>query len=161
MEQVGQVLENPEFVLDKLRQQLAGMGGDFDQEMDRLAREIRRCRDQERRLVTLYMYGEIDDDYIRSHSGPSKAQREGYEAELQRLENQKGEQRDLEQAESQLGAFCQRVRDGMFAEDHDGKRAVLSAFRVQVSATKKRVVVQGVVGFPEADNITTIARTWA
>ena len=46
--------------------------------MGRLDREIRHCRDQQRRLVKLYMQGEIDDDYIRSHSGPLKAQRDGY-----------------------------------------------------------------------------------
>ncbi len=149
--QVRQVLENPELVLDNLRQQLAGMGGGFDEEIARLGREIRHCRDQERRLVTLYMYGEVDDDYIRSHSGPLKSQREGYEAELRRLEQQKAERRDLEQAEAQLSEFCQRVQAGMTSEDHDGKRAVLSAFRVRVEATRDQVVVKGVVGFPDPD----------
>ena len=148
--EVRKVLENPELVLDKLRQQLAGMGGDFDEEIARLGREIRQCRDQERRLVTLYMYGEIDDDYIRSHSGPLKSQREGYEAELRRLERQKAEQFDLEQAEAQLTVFCHRVKNGMASEDHDGKRAVFSAFRVKVEATRDQVVIKGVVGFPEA-----------
>ena len=149
-DQVRKVLENPELVLDKLRQQLAGMGGGLDEEIARLGREIRHCRDQERRLVTLYMYGEIDDDYIRSHSGPLKSQREGYETELRRLEQQKAEQFDLEQAEAQLTVFCHRVQNGMAKEDHDGKRAVFSAFRVKVEATRDQVVIKGVVGFPEA-----------
>ena len=70
--EVRKVLESPDLVLDKLRQQLAGMGGGFDEEIVRLGREIRHCRDQEWRLVTLYMYGEIDDDYIRSHSVVSR-----------------------------------------------------------------------------------------
>ena len=149
-EQVREVLESPELVLDKLRQQLAAMGGGINEKINRLGREIQHCRDRERKLVTLYMYDEINDDYIRSHSGPLKAQREGYEAELQQIKNQKAEQHDLEQAEARLTEFCQRVRDGMVAEDHDGKRAILSAFRVKVEATKGRVVIQGVVGFPEA-----------
>ena len=118
--------------------------------MERLSRQIRRCRDQERRLVTLYMYGEIDDDYIRSHSGPLKAQREGYEAELEQLESQKAERQDLEQAEVHLNEFCLRVKGGMAAEDHDGKVAVVSAFRIKAEATKKRVVIRGTIGVPEA-----------
>ena len=150
--QVRQVVENPELVLDKLRQQLAGMGGGLDEEIARLGREIRHCRDQERRLVTLYMYGEIDDDYIRSHSGPLKSQREGYEAELRRLEQQNAEQLDLEQAEAQLTVFCHRIKNGIAKEDHDGKRAVFSAFRVKVEATREQAVIKGVVGFPEADS---------
>ena len=40
----------------------------------------------------------------------------------------------------------------MASEDHDGKRAVLSAFRVKVEATREQAVIKGVVGFPEADS---------
>ena len=79
-----------------------------------------------------------------------KSQREGYETELRRLEQQKAEQLDVEQAEAQLTVFCHRVKNGMAREDHDGKRAVFSAFRVTVEATRDQVVIKGVVGFPEA-----------
>jgi hypothetical protein len=36
-------------------------------------REISAVKDQERRLVKLYALGEIDDNYIRQHAGPTRS----------------------------------------------------------------------------------------
>ena len=148
------ILDNPEIIMEELRRQSVGLGDNFTEEMTRLRREIHHCQDQERRLVTLYMYGEIDDPYIRQHSGPLKLLREGLEAELAQMEQQQTVVRDLEKVEVQLQAFAERMRSNLDDLDHEGRRGVLSMLRVKASATKDQVVIRGVVEFPEQGDIS-------
>ena len=159
---VKAILDNPEIILEELRRQAAGLGDNFTEDMARLRSEIHHCQDQERRLVALYMYGEIDDPYIRQHSGPLKLLRESLEAELAQMEQQQTTVQDLEKVGVQLQAFTQRMRSNLDALDREGRRGVLSMLRVKARATKDHVVIKGVVEFPEPDSeITTIARTSA
>ena len=156
-EKVNQVLTQPEIVLEELRRQMEGTGGDLDGEMSRLRSEIRHCRDQEQRLITLYLYGEIDDEYIRTQSGPIKILRERHQEELQRLTEQQAQRIDLGQARSEVETYCRKVQDGLAALDFDEKRAAFSMLHINAIATKEQVVVKGFV----PSDIPTIEQTSA
>ena len=109
--------------------------------MSRLRSEIRNCRDQEQRLIKLYMEGEIGD-YIRTHSGPVKDMRERYQEEFRQLNEQQSQQMDLEKAEAQIKAFCGKASKDLGQLDFDGKRAAFAMLQVNVIATHGQVVVK-------------------
>ena len=148
------ILDDPEIILEELRRQLSGMGSNFTGEMERLRREIHQCQDQERRLVTLFMYGEIDDSYIRQHSGPLKLLREDLEAQLAQMEQQQVQLQDLARVKMKLQGFSERMRSNLDDLDHDGRRGVLSMLRIKATATRERVVIKGVVEFPEHQGLS-------
>ncbi|NQW22473.1 MAG: recombinase family protein [SAR202 cluster bacterium] len=156
-DKVMQVLDHPKIVLDELRKQSDGSKGDLSVELSRLRAEIRRCQDLEGRLVKLYMYGEIDDDYIRVHSGPIKLLRERYQGELQNLSNLRTQQIEAETAEADIEAYCKRIKKNLTRLDHDGKRSAFAVLNVSAVATHDQVVVKGIV----PSDITTIEQTSA
>ena len=117
---VRDVLEDPTVALVEMRWLRQGEGNPLDEEIARLQKEIRRCHDQELRLVKLSQFGEVDDEWIKTQSGPVKARREDSEAELQRLIEQKARAQELERSEDQLREFCERVRRNLKTFDLAG-----------------------------------------
>ena len=157
---VRQVLEQPEIILAELRRLRAAERSTLADEIERLRRDIRHCIDQEQRLVKLYMYAEVDDAWIKAQAGPVKAMREGYEAELDRLEAQKKAAAEMTALEGQVQAYCQRVRHNLDNFTLEDKRMALKAIKVRAIVTEGEVQVKGVIGVdvPSPD-ILTIEQT--
>ncbi len=82
------VLEQPDVVLAEMRRIRDTEKSPIEDHVTRLNREIKKCRDQQSRLVNLYQFEEIDDDLIKQQSAPLQLRREGYEAELEKLTSQ-------------------------------------------------------------------------
>jgi hypothetical protein len=132
-------------VLAELREQKAEIAPFLDDDMQRIRREIHACADQEQRLITLYMYGEIDDDYIRRKSGPLKQKRHGLQEELEELGRQKRTLEEIELAEDRVQEFCQRVRENLARLDFQDKQQALKALSIRVIAYHDRIEIRGVL----------------
>ena len=88
-ETTTRVLDHPDVVLTEIRRLKDSQKNPIGDDIARLNKEIKQCKDQESRLVKLYQFGEIDDALIKEQSSPLKLRREGYEAELEKLASQR------------------------------------------------------------------------
>ena len=100
-ETTARVLEQPA-VLTEMRRLKDLQKNPIEDDIARLNREIKKCKDQQSRLVNLYQFEEIDDDLIKQQSAPLQLRREGYEAELEKLTSQQLAMVELEQMETAL-----------------------------------------------------------
>ena len=130
--------------------------------MARLNREISRFKDQERRLVKLYQFGEVDDEWIKAQSGSLKLTREQCEVELRRLKAQQASLAELEHAEKRLRDFCDRVRRNLGGFDFAQKRTTLEALQIRATVAEDKVRIKGILGVqPVNEDLATTARTSA
>ena len=96
-------------------------------------------------MISLYIYGEIDDDFIRRKSGPLKEKRQRLQEELQTLEKQKETLEQVELAEDRVEEFCWRVRQNLARLDFEDRRQALKALSVRVTAYGDRIEIRGVL----------------
>ncbi|MFQ6027750.1 MAG: hypothetical protein ACE5Q6_09685 [Dehalococcoidia bacterium] len=155
-------MENPDVVLSEMRRLRDGEEGPIDEEIARVKKELRHYDDEGRRLVKLYQLGEIDDDWIKAHAGPIKMMKETYQRELNRLVGQKAMLKELECQESQVEAYCQRLRDGLRTFDFEEKQKALKALQVKVITTETDLRVKGILGIAEpVSSLNSTAQTSA
>ncbi len=152
------VLEQPDVVLAEMRRIRNTEKSPIEDGVARLKQEIKRCKEQESRLVRLYQFGEIDDDLIKEQSAPLKLRREGYESELEKLTSQQSTMAELEHMEGRAEEYCRRMRRNLDSFGFEDKRTALKALRIKAVVTATEVQVKGVLGV-EAELATT-ARTW-
>ena len=157
---IHDVLERPDVVLAELSRVRQGQDTPIDDEIAHVRREIRRCKDQEQRLVKLYQFNEVDDEWIKMQSGPTRLRREQHERELRRLEEQRVRLRQLESSHGQLKAYCERVRDNLDSLDFDDRRAALDALQIRVTVGPDEVRISGILGITDVEpDLATTART--
>ncbi len=153
------VLEQPDVILAEMRRLRDTEKSPIEDDVARLKQEIKRCKEQEARLVRLYQFGEIDDALIKEQSAPLKLRREGYEAELEKLTSQRLAMAEVEHMEGRAEEFCKRMRQNLDSFGFEEKRTALKALKIKAVVTATEVQVKGVLGI-EADLATT-ARTSA
>jgi len=160
---VREILENPQVVLAELKrraeeqEQQAGGSSSIDLEILKARRDIRDTENQEKRLITLYRYGEITDDYILNEVRRLKKLRKEAQDQLDRLHKVKKQAEKIKNAEIKLDNFCQKVQQNLDKCTIEDKRLALEALDIQVTVTSERIEVQGVIPI----NFITIERTSA
>jgi site-specific DNA recombinase len=96
--------------------------------------QLERLNGQERRLLKLFRFGEIDEDLIVAENAELRRERERLSAErsglVARLERA---ERDVRQLES-VAAYCEQVRRRLKSFDYAGRRLALEALGVTVTA---------------------------
>lgn len=107
--------------------------------------------------MSLFGKEEIDQDMLRQQVGPVKALREELERTLERLEKQRAIEGDAEQVKALVEAKIAEFSEGLKDLDFDGKRALMGALDLQVTAVLGDVSMTAVMGI----NPTTIERTLA
>ncbi len=155
----ARVLEQPDVVLAEMRRLTDTQKSPIEDDVARLKREIKRCKEQESRLVRLYQFGEIDDALIKEQSAPLKLRREDYEAEMEKLTSQQLTMAELEHMKGRAAEYCRRMRQNLDSFGFEEKRMALKALKIKAMVTTTEVQVKGVLGV-EADLATT-ARTSA
>lgn len=85
---ITEILENPNLVIDEIRRR-QGEASVLDEEVARLKGRTGKLRNQEKRLVRLYSFGEVDDRHVRKEMESIKRQRREVEGELVATEKQK------------------------------------------------------------------------
>ncbi len=153
------VLEQPDIVLAEMRRLGDTQKSPIEDEVARLKREIKSCKEQESRLITLFSIEEIDSALIKEQSAPLKLRRENYEAQLEEVTAQQLAMAELEHMEGRAEEYCRRMRRNLDSFGFEDKRTALKALRIKAMVTATEVQVKGVLGV-EAELATT-ARTWA
>ena len=143
---VRQVLENPEIVLAELGRFRASEPCTLSDEIERLRAEIRHLDHQGKRFVKLFAMGEVDEPWIKAQSGPVQAMRDNLRAELESLQVQKAAAADMTALETQVEAYCQRVRANLDNFTLEDKRMALKTLQGTATVTETAVQIKGVVG---------------
>ncbi len=153
-ETTTRVLEQPDVVLTEMRRLRETEKSPMEENVTRLKREIRRCKEQESRLIRLYMLGTIDNNLIQEQSAPLKLSREEYESELKKLVAQQRAMAESDLMEQQVEVYCRRMRQNLDSFGFEEKRTALKALKIKALVTATDVQVKGVLGI-EADLATT------
>jgi hypothetical protein len=89
MAELSKVLERPDVVLAELLDRETGGSQQLDVQIRELENELRAGEDQEKRLIRLYRFGEIDDDFILRETRAIKERKERMRHELAELKNRR------------------------------------------------------------------------
>jgi len=141
-DEVDRALTDPEMVLREL---VRTSGQDNSaSERQRIEREIRKLDDREKRLVRLFSFGEIDEQFIRDEGALLKRQKQDLEDRLHRLQpEQAAIAPDLDA--SSLSAACAAVSEWLSRATDQDRREVLEALQISVVASREIATITGVL----------------
>jgi site-specific DNA recombinase len=148
---IRKVLENPQVVMSGVKEQLeteqksATQSMSLSQEIQKLKRKIKSYDSQEKRLVKLFRYGEINQDSILDELNQLKKERETDKQKLEDYTRTKEHLENLELAEMMLAEYCQRLRHDLDNATCQEKKEILEMFDIKVTATPERIDIQGVI----------------
>jgi len=150
------VLKNPKLVLAELRRRREQAVPFLAKDIMRIQCELESCRNQQRRLVKLYQYSEIDEALIVQQTRPLQTKEKDLLEELARLQSQQASIRELENIDDKIMEYCGRVSQNLDSLTLDEKRLLLDALEVKVFAYRDHVELRGAL-----PSYVTIARTSA
>ena len=147
---IRKVLEHPELVMAAVTQQLdaekaAADAGSLAREIQTLKKRIRDYEPQEKRLIQLLRYGEINPDNVLDELAKLKREREADQQQVAGYLSTREHLRDLENAEARLHDCCQRLHRYLNDSTMDEKRDTLEMLAIKVTATADRVDIAGVI----------------
>lgn len=171
-EKVKEVLENPQLILAELQHQVEEQHSQVDEELSldkeiaKLKRRINNYDSEEKRLIKLFRYGEIDENRILDELNQLKKDRKAEEEKLAQCAGTKERLANLVEAEIKLNEYCERVRQNLAECSLELKRLALDALDIQVTVTPERVDIKGVIPIDittaqAPSNILTTGQTWA
>lgn len=129
-------LRNPDNMIGDLLSFVKTGEGEIGAELNRLKRDVDRCRSEEARYLRLFGLDQIDQQLLLEQIGPIKALREEHERCVAQLEEQQRLSERVDEVELQLREYCARLAVGLDDLDWDGKRETLAAFGVRVEGVK-------------------------
>lgn len=145
------VLENPELVMSGIKEQLETeqknsiQGVSFDKEIQKLQKKTKSYSSQEKRLVQLFRYGEINQDSILDELNQLKRDREADKLQLQSLIDTRERITNLGQAEIKLAEYCKRLKNVLDTACYQDKRDILDMLAIKVTATPDTVNIDGII----------------
>lgn len=162
-EYLSSVVSRPEVVLAELRRRREADTGPLDAELVRVEKELKSLRDQHHRLIRLYQYAEIDDEYMARQLKSLKTRETVAEAEQARLQELQRSLTDLDELEVHVGDWATRVSANLAGMDLEDRQLLLRALEVRVVVTPERWEIHGALPACEGDSraYTTIERTSA
>jgi predicted RNase H-like nuclease (RuvC/YqgF family) len=148
---IRKVLENPQVVMAGVKEQLETehkgtiQGMSLSREIQKLKRKINSYDSQEKRLVQLFRYGEINQDSILDELNQLKRERQADKLKLDDYTRTKEHLENLENAEIRLAEYCQRLRHDLDNATFYEKREILEMLAIKVIATPEHINVEGVI----------------
>jgi site-specific DNA recombinase len=140
--EISQVLSSPSVVLNELQHQSGG--GSDEREVRRVEREIASFREREKRLVRLYTFGEIDEEFVREEGACLRHQRLVLEARLKSLRPAPLPMTAPVDADA-LTRACSAVAAWLDQAGPAERVQVLEALQIGVVATKEAAAIKGVL----------------
>ena len=132
-------------------------------DMAKIQRELESCKNQQKRLLKLYQYSEIDENSIVQQTRALQSKEKDLLNELARLQSQQASIRELENIDDKVLEYCQRVSQNLDSLNFEEKRLLLDALEVKVFVYHDHNEVRGLLpphAVP-ARSYVTIARTSA
>jgi site-specific DNA recombinase len=140
-DEVNRALTDAEMVLREL---VRTTEDDSSSERKRIDQEIRKLGDREKRLVRLFTFGEIDEQFIRDEGALLKRQKQDLEDRLHRLQPERAAiAPDLDAAS--LSAACAAISEWLARATDDDRRLVLEALQISVVASRENATITGVL----------------
>jgi site-specific DNA recombinase len=156
MAELSSILERPDIVLNELLERQDGGSSLLDGQIVQLRRDIRAIEDQEQRLIRLYRFGEVDDEFIKKESKAIRQRKERMVSEVRELQERASNLNRLTDLAPQIREVCERIRATVAQFGFDEQRLVLDAFSIKMVAYRDRTEVRGAM-----PSSVTIARTSA
>ena len=136
----------------------------MDREMAELRRRLKKYYREEKRLVSLFRFGEIKEDNILDELNHLKKERQSDQEQLSQLGQAKERLANLMNAEIKLDQFCERVRQNLLQCSTNERRLALDALGVKIIAGQDRIDIHGMMpveakSTPTSSDVTAIGRT--
>ena len=125
-----------------LRPHLETGDPDPGREMARLTGEIKKCKDEEGRLIDLYTEGNFDVQILKGKVAQVRLMLAEHERDLLLLENQEPFNEDAEEKHQRLEEHARRISVELASVDFDAKVATLYAFGVKIVVGEGKVSIE-------------------
>jgi hypothetical protein len=127
---------------------------------------IKGYDNQEKNLVKLFRYGEIDENHILDELEHLKQERLSDEENLTMLREAQGKIDHLTRVEKKLKAYCEQVRETLKELTFSEKRIILDELDVKVIAAPEDLQIKASIPLElttvqAPDNFITTVQTWA
>ena len=154
--EVKRLLENPDVVISEVkhRQSVASPFGEVG--LKRVEKEMDRLSRQERRLLRLFRFGDINEQYIEAEIKDIRGRQAVLVQEKRELEKHRELITTLEAAQVDIEQLCASVHENLEGLSYDGQRQALDAIDAKVV-----VGLDGSVLYGHFPSYVTIARTSA
>jgi hypothetical protein len=122
---------------------------------------------QDKRLVQLFRYEELDQDNVLDELNKLRKERERDKDSLEKYCWTRERIASLWQAEIRLAVYCEQAKSGLDTASFEDRSAIGDMLATKVSATPERVAIEGVITLDlgntqssdEPPNLLTTART--
>lgn len=144
-DKVKQVLENPHIIsagINKLAQGQNTGASDvlsLDEQIIKLNQRLKSYECQEKNLIKLFRYKEIDEEHILDELNRLKVERQSDEKQLARLHEAQEQLENLTKVEMKLNEYCERVKQNLKQLTFDEQRLILDALDIKVTATPEDI----------------------
>jgi hypothetical protein len=154
--ELTRTLQEPDVVLAELMARQAGGFPELDERIRHLSSQIRASEEQEKRLIRLFRYGEVDDDFIRKEAKTLQAKKTRLSEELDELKTRHTNLERMSELAPRVKEVCRQIRSTIASFGFQEKQLILDAFSIKVRAFRDRSEVSGAL-----PPYVTIARTSA
>lgn len=146
-DEVKKALTNPETIIAELerRQNESDAQGKWQQHLEDILKRLEANRRQQARLVTLYRYGEIDDEFILRENRKLKNEQKMLEGDKVRLEAQLNASIPSVDQVKLVREYCRRAARNIERFTFEEKRLALEALQVRVIATGNGLELYGIL----------------
>ncbi|MBA7697892.1 hypothetical protein ES703_106564 [subsurface metagenome] len=166
------MLANPQLISAEIQRQSEAQRNQtsndhsIDKQIARSKRQLRNYDYQEKRLIGLFRYGEIDEDKLLDELNTLKKDRSLDQEQLTNLRKSKEQLASLAKMEIKFNEFCDRVQQNLSLCDHQQKRLALDALDIRVTATQEDIDIRAAIPIeltpmPSSEEFITTGQTWA
>lgn len=138
---VSNAIKYPEILIREIMQHVESGTGNLEEETKKLRKEISKLKGQQYRLLEQRQKDFIDQEILERQISPVKLLCDEREKTLRSLEEQQAKKEDIVQAEERIKEYCERVAKKLDDADFDAKRSAMTAFGVNVEATRTELSV--------------------
>jgi site-specific DNA recombinase len=165
---LGRVLQHPELVLAAIQEELKTEEKNFvqefsfEKEIQKLKKQINGYDVQEKRLVQLFRYQEINQDSVLDEVNSLKKEMESDRLKLDNLVNTKEKIAALKKAEIKLAEYCTTLKGQLDTASYQEKRDILDMLAIKVIATNQGAHLEGIIPLetiPSDINLASIEPT--
>jgi len=146
-DEVRKVLTKPELIIAELerRRNEAHARRNRQQHLEDTSKRLEANRRQQARLVTLYRYGEIDDEFILRENRKLKNEQKMLEGDKVRLEAQLNASIPSVDQVKLVREYCRRAARNIERFTFEEKRLALEALQVRVIVTGDGLELYGIL----------------
>ena len=141
-DQLVAAITHPDVLANGLRPHLETGDPDPGREMARLTGEVKKCKDEEGRLIDLYKEGSFDVQVLKGKVAQVRLMLAEHERDLQLLEKQGEFNENPAEKQRRLEEHACRISVELASVDFDAKVATLYAFGVKIVVGEGKVSIE-------------------